>query len=90
MRHEENAKVEYDEYRLNSSPMMFAPGMLRAYLAGMPLNETATALAAKLYFIAHTWPGLPCEVAIGLACDELDWEQVGEDVVVKVRRGAAA
>ena len=59
-------------YCLQGGPMIHAPGIFRWCMrfSSHDINEEARDEAAKLYFLASTWPGMPAGALLDLARNE--------------------
>jgi len=70
------------QYRLTSTPMFYAPGLLRWMLALRRGNVKGarTDRAARVHFIKVTWPNLPATAMENLLAG--DYTVEGEDVLV--------
>ena len=63
------------DYQLNGSSLVHAPGMFRWCLrtTNGDINKIARDEAARLYYLAATWPEMPAGVLLGLARNEEDF-----------------
>jgi len=74
------------EYRLESNRMAHVPGLLR-FMETMnrrTFEPKAMDAAARLYFLAMTFPGLPGGVLLALADGSATTRTEGETVIVTV------
>lgn len=83
----ENNKSEGKEYRLGSSPMIHAPGVVRWIKAGY---STSRGKQRELFatLISKTWAGVPPKIGRAVAAGLHPYTVEGETVVVKVPGGS--
>ena len=63
-------------YRLCSSSLIHAPGMFRysQQMTATTLNKEGRDAAARLYFLAATFPQLPADVLLDIANESEQWQ----------------